>query len=165
MRDPSEEPRTIESILAQGVLPSGSTKRCVYRGAGAVCRTDSGNIPAAEIEKRKLLTCAPNFWCADVDSTNTNIPNTATFLNVFNKEVARFARPLDEVPVTNNHLYGRDANFLGRPLDYIHNKNATPVNSLSQIVSDPIRRAIDANVTAMDPQALGKVGLCRPGKR
>lgn len=165
LRDPSEEPRTIESILAQGVLPSGSTKRCVYRGAGAVCRTDSGNIPAAEIEKRKLLTCAPNFWCADVDSTNTNIPNTATFLNVFNKEVARFARPLDEVPVTNNHLYGRDANFLGRPLDYIHNKNATPVNSLSQIVSDPIRRAIDANVTAMDPQALGKVGLCRPGKR
>jgi hypothetical protein len=164
-RESNEEPRTIESILAQGVLPSGSTKRCVYRGAGAVCRTDSGGLAAADIEKRKLLTCAPNFWCADVDSTNSNIPNTSTFLNVFNKEVARFARPLDEVPVTNNHLYGRDSNFLGRPLDYVHNKNDTPTNSLTQISSDRIRRTIDANVTAMDPQALGKVGLCRPGKR
>ncbi|MFP5459408.1 MAG: hypothetical protein ACLGG7_11795, partial [Bacteriovoracia bacterium] len=164
-RDGAEVARGLEGILAQGVLPPGSTKRCVYRGAGAVCRTDSGNIAATEIEKRKLLTCAPNFWCADVDSTNANIPNTSTTLNVFNKEVARFARPLDEVPVTNNHLYGRDANFLGRPLDYVHNKNSTPVNSLTQIGDSSIRSTIDANVAAMDAGALGRAGLCRPGKR
>lgn len=160
-----EQPRSIEGILAQGVLPAGSTKRCVYRGAGSICRTDAGSIPATELEKRKLLTCAPNFWCADVDGTNSNIPNTATQLNVFNRQVARFGRPLEEIPVTNNHLYGRDTNQLGRPLDYVHNKFSTPANSLSQISSTIVRSTLNTNVSAIDPLATGKVGLCRPGKR
>ncbi len=165
LRASNEEPLPIEGILAQGVLPPGSTRRCVYRGAGAVCRTDAQNISAAELEKRKLLTCAPNFWCADVDSTNANIPGTSTFLSVFNKEIARFARPLDEVPVSNNHLFGQDANFLGRPLDYLHNRNSVPATNLVPISDNVVRSTIDANVTAFDPSAAGRVGLCRPGKR
>lgn len=161
----SDEARTIEGILAQGVLPNGSTKRCVYRGAGSVCRTDAGSISATEIEKRKLLTCAPNFFCADLDSSNTNIPTTSTYLNVFNRELSRFAAPLDELPVSNNHIYGRDANMLGRPLYYVHNKFTTPSNTLTQIGDGQIRSTINTNVTAMDAPANGKVGLCRPGKR
>jgi hypothetical protein len=160
-----DQPKSIEGILAQGILPNGSTKRCVYRGAGSICRTDAGNISATELEKRKLLTCAPNFWCADVDSTNNAIPGTATQLNVFNKEVARFARPLEEIPVSNNHLYGRDTNQLGRPLDYVHNKYTTPVSSLSGISDSSVRSTLNTNVTAIDAAANGKVGLCRPGKR
>ena len=160
-----DEPRSIEGILAQGILPNGSTKRCVYRGAGSICRTDAGNISATELEKRKLLTCAPNFWCADVDSTNNTIPGTATQLNVFNKEVARFARPLEEIPVTNNHLYGRDTNQLGRPLDYLHNKYTTPVSSLTGISDSTVRSTLNTNVVAIDAAANGNVGLCRPGKR
>lgn len=158
-------PKSIEAILAQGILPNGSTKRCVYRGAGSICRTDAGNISATELEKRKLLTCAPNFWCADVDSTNNIIPGTATQLNVFNKEIARFARPLEEIPVTNNHLYGRDTNQLGRPLDYVHNKYPTPVSSLTSISDSTVRSTLNANVVAIDAAANGNVGLCRPGKR
>ncbi len=160
-----DQPRSIEGILAQGALPNGSTKRCVYRGAGSICRTDSGSISATELEKRKLLTCAPNFWCADVDSTNSNIPTTTTQLNVFNKEVARFARPLDEIPVVNNHFFGRDTNQLGRPLDYVHNKFSTPANSLTSIGDNLVRTTLNANVVAIDAAANNKVGLCRPGKR
>jgi hypothetical protein len=163
-----DEARSIEGILAQGTLPSGSTKRCVYRGAGSLCRTDSGAISAVEMEKRKLLTCAPNFWCADVDGTNSNIPGTGTQLKVFNQQVARFARPLDELPITNNHFYGRDTNQLGRPLDYVHNKYTTPATSLVQLnASDEslVRTILNSNGTLIDAAANGKIGLCRPGKR
>ncbi|MBY0516997.1 MAG: hypothetical protein K2P81_08825 [Bacteriovoracaceae bacterium] len=160
-----DQPKTVDGILAQGILPNGSTKRCVYRGAGAVCRTDSGSIPDTEMEKKKLLTCAPNFFCANVNSTNAIAPSTGNILNVFNKEVARYAAPLDEVPVTNNHFFGRDANFLGRPLYYVHNKNSTPISTLTQISDGLIKSTINANVSALDPSASGKTGICRPGKR
>lgn len=156
----------IQDILAQDVLPNpegGSSKRCVYRGAGAVCRTDAGSIPSTELDKRKLLSCAPNFWCADVDGTNNVIPGSATQVKVFNKEIARFARPLEELPLSRNHRLGQDANVLGRPLDYVHSTTGT--NSLIRITDGQVISTLNSNVTSMDSSAVNKVGLCRPGKQ
>lgn len=153
----------IEGVLGQRTLPSGSTKRCVYRGAGAVCRTDSGNIASSDMQKRRLLTCAPNFWCADVDSTNAVVPSTGAAVKVFNQQIARFDGAIETVPTTNNHLYGRDTNFLGRPLDYVHTTGGS--TNLVQISDTVVRSTINNNVKAMDASADGKVGLCRPGKR
>jgi hypothetical protein len=157
--------KTVESLLVQGVLPTGSPKRCVYRGAGAVCRVNSGNILTTEIEKRKLLTCAPNFWCASVDSTNVNIPGTTTKLNVFNSQVARFAAPLEELPVLNNHIYGLDANMLGRPLDYVHHELGSVRSKLVQNLDANVARTIRDNARLIDPSIGSQVGICRPGKR
>lgn len=138
---------SIEQFLQQGSLPpSGGTKRCVYRGAGAPCRTDYENISDEGV--RKHLTCAPNFYCADLDTTG-----------VFNDEIARFGRPLEELVESNNHLYGQEANVLGRPKDYI-----AIGSNLATLPSD-IKAAIESNVLLTDPTAAGNVGLCRPGKR
>lgn len=154
--------KNIAQILAQGSLPGGSTKRCVYRGAGAVCRTDAGSIATTELDKRKLLTCAPNFWCADVDGSNNAIPSSGTAVKVFNKEVARFGVPVEDLPISRNHEIGQDANVLGRPLDYVH--TTSTANSMIAITDSQITSNLNANVTAIDSAALNKVGLCRPGK-
>ncbi len=153
----------VDTILAQGRLPDGSPKRCVYRGAGALCRTDAGNIPNTQLEKRRLLTCAPNFWCADVDSSNAYVPGPGTPVAVFNRETARMNGDLSDSPASNNHLYGRDANILGRPLDYVHSTSGA--TNLSQITDTVLRATIDTNVATMDASAAGKAGICRPGKR
>ena len=124
--------------------PGGTTKRCIYRGAGSPCRKDYNNISDEEV--RKALACAPNFYCADL--------NDAT---AFNVEVARFARPLDELIVSKNHFYGQDADVLGRPKNYINN------SSLSTLPSE-VQTTIEENVLLTDSTALGNVGVCRPGK-
>ncbi|MBA2404445.1 MAG: hypothetical protein H0V66_06715, partial [Bdellovibrionales bacterium] len=53
---------TIDQILNQKRFPSSSTKRCVYRGAGSLCIPNSGSPGiVSDANKRKTLTCAPNF--------------------------------------------------------------------------------------------------------
>ena len=137
--------KNIVSILAQAELPAGETKRCIYRGAGAPCRIDYENIDEENL--RKSLTCAPNFYCADV-----------TLPNAFNKEVARFGAPLESLVESNNHYFGQDANILGRPKDYANNDG---LYALPQDVQD----TISENLLIQDENASGKVGLCRPGKK
>lgn len=133
-------------FLNQGELPPDSgTKRCVYRGAGAPCRVDYQNISDEGL--RKNLTCAPNYYCADLDKTG-----------VFNKEVARFARPIDEQVDSKNHLYGQDANILGRPKDY------TAHNGLESL-TDPIKTAVTRNLNTMDSSTVTQFGICKPGKK
>jgi hypothetical protein len=153
----------IEGFLPQGRLPSGSSKRCVYRGAGALCRTDAGSIPATEMEKRKLLTCAPNFWCASASGDNSVIPGTATAVKTWNKEPARMTGKLENMPVARNHLFGRDANQAGRPLDYVHTTSGG--TSLVRPSDAQISAALNTNLREIDANGFGKAGLCRPGKQ
>jgi hypothetical protein len=137
---------TIIEFLQQAELPPGtSSKKCVYRGAGAPCRVDYANITDEGL--RKNLTCAPNFYCANVND-----------LSAFNKEVARFGRPLDELVETKNHTYGQDANILGRPKHYMNTGN------LASLPAD-VRANIAENMLETDSSGVGQFGLCRPGKR
>jgi hypothetical protein len=136
---------TIVSFLQQGELPPGtSSKKCVYRGAGAPCRKDYNNI--SDSEMRKALACAPNFYCANVSSGN-----------VFNREVARFAGLLEDLAVAKNHFFGQDANHLGRPLDYMS------VGNLFALPNE-VQTSINSNLLSTDSSGNGDFGLCRPGK-
>lgn len=134
----------IHEFLQQGVMPPGATKRCVYKGAGSVCRTDADTLSSGNL--RRQLTCAPNFYCA-----NLNTPG------VFNKEIARFGAPLESLTESNNHYFGKDANQLGRPKHYIPDGNGASLSS-------SIRQTITENVLLMDSTAAGKIGLCMPGR-
>jgi hypothetical protein len=139
---------TILSILNQEVLPPGtSSRKCVYRGAGSPCRTDYESITDENL--RKTLTCAPNFYCADLD-------NSA----VFNIEVARYGQPLENLAVPANHLFGQEANILGRPKQYL----ANGVTPLASFPSD-IKSTITNNLEVTNPGIGSNAGICRPGKK
>ena len=117
----------ISEFLQQSSLPpSLDSKRCVYRGAGAPCRKDYESISDEGI--RKTLTCAPNFYCESLDASNK-----------FNKEIARFAASLSEVVESKNHLYGQDANIIGRPKDYVAGTSLTNLPNSA-------KTAIDENI-------------------
>lgn len=137
---------TIDQILQQKRLPSATSKRCVYRGAGSLCIVNAGSMPASDLNKKKIMTCAPNFYCANVGSAG-----------VFNSKVSRFAAALEDIPVARNHLYGKDANVLGRPLSYVASGETTSLNS-------NIRSTLIENMVAMDTMGASNTGLCQPGK-
>jgi hypothetical protein len=131
---------SIEGILKQNGLPSGSSKRCVYRGRGSICRKDSQNVSDAQV--RKLLTCAPNFYCAGLDA------------EVYSKEVTRMVGGFDSMPFVDS-LFGRDANILGRPFKYIGDDSTLPDEVVENLV---------ANIALTDEEADGNEGICMPGK-
>jgi hypothetical protein len=145
---------SILALLNQDSYGSASTKRCVYRGAGSICAANVGAVSGSalawnvnNVNKLKLLTCAPNFYCAPLSSS------------FFNKEVARFSTSLESIPVSNNHFFGKDANQLGRPLDYLSGSNLTSFTS-------DIQTSLLENISQMVGfQTLGTAGLCRPGKQ
>lgn len=132
---------SLDQILQQKRFPNNATKRCVYRGAGAVCHNNSASLAPAELNKRKLLTCAPNFFCASTSAS-------------FNNKIARYAAPLEDIPVSRNHLIGKDANIMGRPEHYL---------GTSSLPSD-IRTVIANNLVPFEATALINTGLCQPGK-
>jgi hypothetical protein len=136
---------TLDKILLQKKYPSSSTKRCVYRGAGALCMPDITSI--ADVNKRKTLACAPNFYCA----------NATTAGAVFNNKISRYASLLEDIPVARNHLYGKDANVLGRPLSYV-------ASSLTTTLPTDITTTLNQNLLTYESTANNKTGLCRPGK-
>jgi hypothetical protein len=138
--------KTLDQILHQKGLVGNSTKRCVYRGAGALCQVNSGSVSASDLNKRKLLTCAPNFYCANVGAAQA-----------FNSKIARFAAHLEELPVSRNHLFGKDANILGRPLSYVSSGESTSL-------PNEVRSALVQNLVAFESTATANTGLCQPGK-
>ncbi|MEX1100267.1 MAG: hypothetical protein WEB87_07565, partial [Bacteriovoracaceae bacterium] len=139
-----ERDGALVQFLQQGQLPPGSSsKRCVYRGAGAPCRADLQNI--TDVNQRKALACAPNFYCAGIQTSD------------FNKEVARFGAPLDSILESKNHYFGQDANVLGRPKDYI-------VTASGSQLPGSAKTALEDNISLIDGSAAGTMGLCRPGK-
>gem|GEM_PF-5298991 len=78
----------------------GSTKRCVYRGRGALC--DGSR------------TCASNFSCLDFTQSK------------YSQTIGRFALPLEEVNrqrSTSYALFSLSSPTLGRPFPYIGDKS------------------------------------------
>lgn len=143
-----EKKGSLIEMLAQGELPPGATsKRCVYRGAGAPCRNDYSQI--SDLEQRKALTCAPNFYCAPLTDTTA-----------FNKEIARYGRSLEDISEPNNHYFGQEANILGRPKQYL-STGTKPLFSLPGSVGT----SIEKNILLSDSTATNDIGICRPGKR
>ncbi|MCO4752947.1 MAG: hypothetical protein KC478_00625 [Bacteriovoracaceae bacterium] len=139
-----EKSGALVQFLQQGQLPPGSSsKRCVYRGAGAPCAIDLTTL--SDENKRKALSCAPNFYCAALTSSD------------FNKEVARFAAPLENQQETKNHYFGKDANVLGRPKDYV-------ITSGGSTLPLDVREAIEANLGLTSSLGTSSHGLCRPAK-
>lgn len=136
--------KTIDQILAKKGFPSSSTKRCVYRGAGAPCIVNPSTI--TDLNRKKTLTCAPNFFCANVSTGG-----------VFNGKVARYAASVEEIPVSKNHFFGKDANVLGRPLSYVSSSDTT------SLLSD-IQSTLRENLAHNHSLGLSQAGICRPGK-
>ncbi len=112
---------------------SNVSKRCVYRGMGALCKRDFGSISNSSL--KKYLTCAPNFTCVSLSASK------------FNQELIRSPNEFDNI------LFGRDANVLGRPKDYVTSNKALPTEAIDNLTSN-------ANASL----ASGDYGLCMPGK-
>lgn len=132
-----------------GDLPSGSTKRCIYRGAGAPCvrnfdqlstlyPTPSTSKDAAYDPKVRPWACAPNFFCAQSSQ------------NYFNQELVRTPNEIFDV------FYGQDTNILGRPLSY--SSATSSLSSLAQSALSSQRSIIPTVGPTPD------MGVCRPGK-
>lgn len=125
------------SQILNGLKVGTSTKRCVYRGAGAPCVTN-WSVESSK-PKQKHIRCAPNFYCSSI----TN--------NDFNKQVVRTPNLVEVI------LYGQDADVLGRPLSYL---------SANGSLSDDVRSAYKDNAATFTTSVsnLNPLGLCRPGK-
>ena len=125
--------RTPNSFLVGGLHSDAGQKRCVYRGRGALCQKDFSTL---DRRVKKLLTCAPNFHCAELTASR------------FNHELVRDPNVLSRI------LYGQEADVLGRPMHYLAARS-----SLTQAVQDNImenfREALGLT---------GTPGLCLPGK-
>ncbi len=128
---------TIFEILQGTVNPGNSSKRCVYRGAGAPCVRDYTALN--DNFNQKNLTCAPNFYCA------------ALTTNRFNDEVARSPNEFDNV------LYGMDTNVLGRPLKYVTANKSLPGEAINNIKSN-------GTTIGLTSAQVDDMGICRPGK-
>ena len=124
--------RTKDSFPVGGLPPEDSTKRCVYRGMGALCQQ---NLSTPVSKEQKLLTCAPNFYCADLSSSN------------FNGQLAR------EPNALFNILYGFEADVLGRPARYVGAAHSLPTS---------VQDNINANFSLIGSGTSS--GLCLPGK-
>lgn len=118
----------------QGPFPQDNGKRCVYRGAGSICKRDF----TSDIDERarKHFTCAPNFYCASLGD------------NSFNDRVVRTPNLLETI------LFGQSAQVLGRPFRYLGaNANLT----------DTIRTNIEHNAQGVS-SIPSDFGVCRPGR-
>jgi hypothetical protein len=133
--------KTIDQILVQKKFPSSNTKRCVYRGAGSLCHRSITTL--SDVTKRKNLMCAPNFYCASVSQAD------------FSNSVARYAGALSDVPAARNHLFGQDANVLGRPLNYTGSASTLPSVTSATLME---------NLSTYESTGAAMAGVCRPGK-
>ena len=125
--------------ILQGTISSATTKRCVFRGAGSPCKRDYTNLSDYD---KKMLTCAPNFFCADITS------------NRFNDQLVRSPNELDNI------FFGMDTNILGRPLNYV-----TATKSLTaEIISNINYNSQLFTTTTGATIPSGDIGICRPGK-
>lgn len=118
----------------QNFSQSTERRRCVYRGAGSICKRDFKNGIDSRLEKQ--FSCAPNFYCATLSD------------NVFNDRVVRTPQILEQV------LFGQGADVLGRPLDYI---------GATKTLNNEIRINIQHNAQLISDNS-SDFGICRPGR-
>jgi len=124
--------------ILQSTISTSNGKRCVYRGQGAPCKRNYTTL-TNELNK-KMLTCAPNFYCADLST------------NKFNDELVRSPNELDDI------LFGMDANILGRPLNYV----TASKSLLPEIVTNIKYNATSA--IGLSSAEADDFGICRPGR-
>jgi hypothetical protein len=123
------------SRILQGGMPGGNRKRCVYRGAGALCKRDyTSGLPT---NRQKMFACAPNFHCASLDASE------------FNNRIARTPNKLTNV------VFGMEADILGRPLNYAEADETLP---------DEVKDTLISN-GALYTTETSDLGLCRPGRQ
>ncbi|MCK5073015.1 MAG: hypothetical protein KAQ98_06280 [Bacteriovoracaceae bacterium] len=123
------------SHILHGNLPAGTTKRCVYRGAGAPCKGDYSLI--SDVNTRKFLTCAPNFYCSQISSAS------------YNERAIRTPNMLLDIKL------GQEADILGRPANYV-NANASLTSDIKTNIS---------NNALLYTSDTSDFGMCRPGKK
>ena len=140
------------------------SKRCIYRGRGAICHPDYQAVAAdyasspepkqeryASSFSPRINGCTANHWCAAI--AQDNILATGNALNAdFNSKLMRFATASAALNASRNippslkgHRFGLGAKVAGRPLHY-HGKETLPPGLLSHIRGNKIK------------------GLCLPGR-
>lgn len=134
-----EKVGSIFEILTGTTTIGNSSKRCVYRGAGAPCVRDFTTLDGKLNQKN--LTCAPNFYCASLTT------------NRFNDELVRSPNEMDNI------LFGMDANVLGRPLKYV-----TAFKTLTPDTINNIKSNGAADALGLTLNEVNDMGICRPGK-
>lgn len=156
-----------------GELPSGSFKRCVYRGAGSTClitpsdaaprngtcsdgtiTNETSCLAANKIwtlttssdqrydARAKMMTCAPNFYCAKLSD------------GAYNDEIVRTPNEIYDV------FFGQDANVLGRPLKYVGASKSLDAATRANLL-DNVDKAM---ISTLPARSVSTVGVCRPGK-
>jgi hypothetical protein len=130
---------TIFEILQNTATSGDSSKRCVYRGAGAPCLRNFTTLDGKF--NQKILTCAPNFYCAGLT------------YNKFNDQIVRSPKEFDDI------LFGMDANVLGRPLNYV-----TASKNLTDVIKTNIKYNGALNTLGLSPAEVDDMGMCQPGK-
>lgn len=140
----------IRSVTAGNILGAVGTKRCVYRGAGAPCVVNYGEI--ADLSVRKLFTCAPNYYCAAINS------------HAFN-----FAINREPSNMWDTMIYGQGANVLGRPYtgvdspgNYVSANEALPAEVVENIKANAKVQGNNGTLDLSSPTYY--IGMCRPGK-
>jgi hypothetical protein len=124
------------STILSNFPPGGSsTKRCVYKGAGSLCKRNYKSD--LDVKYQKLLTCAPNFYCASLGD------------NVFNTKVIRTPNLFNPI------IFGQQASILGRPENYV---------GASSLLTDIVKENIRDNASLFSSDT-DDFGLCRPGKQ
>lgn len=122
--------------ILNGGINGQNTKRCVYRGMGAICKRDYSTLNSARPDLQKAFRCAPNFYCAELAS------------NQFNDNVVRSPNQLSV------YFFGHEADFLGRPQNYMGANRALSSEIQANLTHN--FRIFSADVTDF--------GLCRPGR-
>ncbi|MCY4644295.1 MAG: hypothetical protein OXB88_06710 [Bacteriovoracales bacterium] len=138
----SDLSKTVSSFLVGGLAPGSSRKRCVYRGMGALCQRDFESSSISSLLRprlKKLITCAPNFYCASLSDS------------VFNEELVREPNSLSGI------IFGFESDVLGRPLHYVGARASLPA-SVQDNMEKNLQTLTRSPLTGIDP------GLCMPGK-
>jgi hypothetical protein len=128
-----ESPANVRDFI-QNFSQNQDQKRCVYRGAGSICKRDFNN--SIDPLLKKQFSCAPNFYCASLGD------------NVFNDRLVRTPAILEQI------LFGQDADVLGRPEKYVRATNN---------LTNEIRINIQHNAELISGN-LSDFGICRPGR-
>ncbi len=132
----------LTSLLSLVGGSNGESKRCVYRGVGAICEQLPQNADADTSylgqAKTALHTCSPNSQCAAINDTK------------FNTKIARYGQsPKNQNAQTfitdKTDTFGLAARVLGRPYEYYGNESI-PTSTRSILQTNNIE------------------GLCVPGK-
>ncbi|GEM_PF-537857 len=126
--------------LAQFFNSDGGTKRCVYRGAGSVCARNYSSLTNLSDSAKKMFTCAPNFHCESISSSE------------FNNNINRSINSVEAIQ------YGQLSPILGRP-EFYFKGNANFPSAVTTNINANI-----SNYTSITGMSTTNAGICRPGK-